>query len=165
MIKSKKQPYLLLRNNHYYFRISIPKDYRLILQRNEYKRALGTQDYKTARKLCWRMGDAAFSFFEEIKKLKPVLNDDEVRKIVKNHFEKRLIDAVEDYITHTDMARNDPKSGFRPETLQYMRKVSAEQLSHYNILKQEHRFDNEQVEIAQELIENWKKINHGQPPF
>ncbi|HOO82609.1 MAG TPA: hypothetical protein PK513_08905, partial [Alphaproteobacteria bacterium] len=132
--------------------IAIPAKLALYFPYREYKKSLKTEDFKQARSKCWRMSNAALSFFGQITQVAMHLSEEKIKEIVRNHFEKRLLDASEEYYFHTSLVRNDPVEGFSPGVIKHMKGESEKLLSHYDSLKASHDYDDEQESIAQEIL-------------
>lgn len=84
------QPNLYRTEESYYYRKRIPSDLRDILQRVEYKKAL-RGNYQSAKRKTAFLNSALDKLFDKIRLVKPTTDD--IKQIVRNYFEKLLIDA------------------------------------------------------------------------
>lgn len=100
MAVSAQQIHRQRRGNMFYFRISVPLGLHRELGR-EYKRSLGTSDYKLSAYLCRIMSCKAEEFFMAITKKIPT--DGDLRQLMRNYFEKQLEDAMLDYTSAKSM--------------------------------------------------------------
>jgi len=84
-------PHLLLRARSYYFRVKVPQNLVSVFGRREYKKSLGTGDFKAAKRLCHCYSLFAERYFNFVMMMRP--SPDNVLFLIRNHFEKCLMDA------------------------------------------------------------------------
>jgi len=107
MAATAQQAYRQQRGKVFYFRIAVP----LALQGSlgkEYKCSLKTSDYRLSAYLCRIMSCKAEDFFMAVTKKIPT--EDDLRKLMREFFEKKLEEAMFDYASAQSMfVGSEPK--------------------------------------------------------
>ena len=153
MAYKTRYPCLKLRQQIYYFRISVPKDLRYIFGRSLYKKSLGSGDYKSSVKMsdCYRV--FVERYFEELRIMRPTQED--LLALVRNHFEKCLMMAEDDIFLSYEDLRDRVQNEF-----DYDRKLEVLSSRHSKLMRisQTLQFTDEQENEASELL-SWGKFS------
>lgn len=109
------------------------------------------------------MSEAALSAYEELNKIlmNKSLNDSTIREMVRNHFEKRLLDAAEEHIFDMDISILDPKNTEKTTSLEIRKKLSSDSLQEYKDLLKQHEFGFEQKAVATKLMQQFLGENEA----
>lgn len=144
--------YITFRGRVYHFRVNVPRPLQELFRRKEYKRSLSTGDYKTACRISMKYGLFVQQYFDLIKIMMP--DNDLIKFLIRNHFEKCLIDA-EDHIWGARNARE-----YEPDNEEYIDAIIErleERLTDLQTLARHHEYGTWQEDIANQLYE-WKSV-------
>lgn len=159
------QANLYVLGGRYYFRRAVPKNLSPYFEKKEYKKALKAPTYRDACRKVWIYNVKTDWIFETVAKLAMKLSPAQIKDIVRNHFEKCLMDAEDSYYTEKFLLRGDDEQ-YDPEALGRMRLTSEQNLQKLSTLRQNHEYGPKQVGIARQLLRHHGiALNQDAPEF
>jgi len=163
----QSKPYLLNRGGIFYFRMAYPQTLidAMRVHHGEFKMSLKTFDPREAQRISYYLSDNVGQFFTEVALQAGNMHHDEIKKLIRGYFEKKLLNYSENFIRARSVAPTEPNE-FEPEYLRSLTREAKAELQRLQGIQAGQFYGAGQEKIANRILtQRGINLNHTSDLF
>lgn len=149
----QSRPYLQNRGGIFYFRMAYPQTLidAMKIRHGEFKISLKTFDPREAQRISYYLSDNVGQFFAEVALQAGNMHHDEIKKLIRGYFEKKLLDYAEGLIAARSLARTEPNE-YEPEYIQSLLQNAIHEMQRLHQMQINQSYDANHEKIARNIV-------------